>query len=145
MNISWCFFSAVRNNKLAARYTLNCENRTWRKYYAKVKDLNLKTLGKFSEIGVQRCAIKDVFVKNWQSSRKNTCNDFLFSPWSAMLLKNTSSHVFSCEFCKIFKNNYWIERLQRLLLRFSFFHPGIPEELYLYWDILERSYLRCSI
>ena len=46
-----------------------------------------------------------------KSILKNVSN---FPP--ATLLKKTVAHMFSCEFCDIFKNTYYLEICERLLL-----------------------------
>ena len=50
--------------------------------------------------------MKKVFLKVWQNSQKNTCAkvSFLIKLQAYNFKKETLAQVFSCEFCKIFKN-----------------------------------------
>ena len=48
----------------------------------------------------RRCSIKKVFIKILQSSQENTC------------ARVTLTQVFSCEFCKIFKNSFFTEYIR---------------------------------
>ena len=61
-----------------------------------------------------RCSAK-VFLKIAQNSQENTCaraSFFIKLPAK----KETPGQVFSCEFCKIFKNTFSTEHLRWLLL-----------------------------
>ena len=61
--------------------------------------LELKKLKQDPEAVVQRCSVKKVFLKISQSSEENT--------WAraSFLIKLP---VFSCEYCEIFKNTFFI-------------------------------------
>ena len=54
------------------------------------------------EAVARRCSVKKVFLKISQNSQENK--------------KETLAQVFSCEFCEIFKNAFFIEHLRWLLL-----------------------------
>ena len=51
---------------------------------------------------------------------KHLCWSLLLNKWqtfkSAALLKETPTQLFSCEYCEIFKNTFFIEQLRWLLL-----------------------------
>ena len=53
------------------------------------------------EAAVGRCSSKKVFLKISQYSQKNTCVGVSF------YCKETPAQVFSCEYCKIFKNSFF--------------------------------------
>ena len=60
---------------------------------------------------------KKVFVKLSQNSQENTCVEVSFlinvQAWGLQLyLKRDSDTVFSCEFCKTFKNKFFTEYLR---------------------------------
>ena len=66
----------------------------------------------WKEVVVQRCSMKNVFFEISQNPRKNnsssaTCN---------FIKKEILAQVFSCEFCEISKNTFFIEHLWWLLL-----------------------------
>ena len=50
-----------------------------------------------------------MFLKVSQISRESICVEVSF--WKNKLIKKTPTQVFSSEFCKIFKNTYFEERL----------------------------------
>ena len=53
-----------------------------------------------------------VFLKISQNSHGNTCTRVShLKPQLATLLKKTLGQVFSCKFCEIFKNTFFIEHL----------------------------------
>ena len=51
---------------------------------------------------IQRCFVKKVFLEISQISQENTCTRVSFLP--AFIKKENLAQVFSCEFCKVFKN-----------------------------------------
>ena len=59
----------------------------------------------------QRCSVRKVFLEISQNSLENTCVRVSF-----LIKKETLAKVFSCEFCAIFKNTFFIEQLRWLLL-----------------------------
>ena len=67
----------------------------------------------------QRCSIEKVFLKHSQNSQENTCASLFLRKLQASGLrpikKETLAHVFSCEFCEIFKNTFFTEHLRTLL------------------------------
>ena len=89
--------------------------------YFLIRSLFLPLLNKLllqSQLGRSshwRCSAKKVFLKISQNSQKNTCarvSFFIKLPAK----KETPGQVFSCEFCKIFKNTFSTEHLRWLLL-----------------------------
>ena len=60
---------------------------------------------------------KKMFLKIWENSQKDTCVEVSFfnkiaglRP-STLLKKETPTQVFFCEFCQIFKNNFFYRTL----------------------------------
>ena len=84
------------------------------------------------ESAAPRCSVKKKFLKISQNSEENTCArvSFLITLQASLirasrqintlkkntLEKETLALVFSCEFYKNFKNTFYIEHLQWLLL-----------------------------
>ena len=64
------------------------------------------------------CFVKNVFLKILQNSQENTCARVQVCNF---IKKETLSQVFSCEFCEILKNTFFIEHFRWLLL---FLHIG---------------------
>ena len=60
-----------------------------------------------------RSSRPEVFWKTSQKSQENTCAGVSFEYETT----KTPARVFSCEFCKIFKNTYLQNILERLLLK----------------------------
>ena len=65
----------------------------------------------FKETVVQRCSVENVFLEILQNSQENTSVKSLFLlelPALAcnFIQKMALAHVFSCEFCEIFKNTF---------------------------------------
>ena len=84
-------------------------------FYIRINDslIWLKTLSKalsIPEAVIQRCSVKR-FLEISQNSQENTCAEAC-----NFIKKETLAQVFSCEFCKISKNTFFIEHLWRLLL-----------------------------
>ena len=70
-----------------------------------------------SEAVVQRCSVKKVLLENSRNSPKNTCaRAFFLIKACNFIKKETLAPVFSCEFCEILKNTFFIEHLRWLLL-----------------------------
>ena len=69
------------------------------------------------EAVVQTWSVKRAFLEISQNSLENTCaRDFL--PEACNFIKKESlAQVFSCEFCEISKNTFFIEHLWWLLLK----------------------------
>ena len=70
--------------------------------------------------------LRKVFLEILQISQENTCArvSFLIKllPEACNFIKNeTLAQVFSCEFCVISNNTFFIEHLRWLLLKFSIF------------------------
>ena len=62
----------------------------------------------------RRCSLKNVVLKNSiKFTGKNLCQSLFFNKVSCaagnFIKKETLAQVFSCEFCKIFKNNFFTE------------------------------------
>ena len=54
---------------------------------------------------IQRCFVKKVFLEISQISQENTCTRVSFLiKLPAFIKKENLAQVFSCEFCKVFKN-----------------------------------------
>ena len=75
-----------------------------------------------TEAVIQTCSEKKLFLKNSQIHRKTLVPESLFKIKlqalglrPATLLKKTLTQVFFCEFCEIFKNNFFTEHLRWLL------------------------------
>ena len=72
-----------------------------------------------AEAVVCRCSVKKVFLEISQNSQENTCvrDSFLnkvagLRPKACNFIKKeTLAQVFSCEFCKISKSNFFTEHL----------------------------------
>ena len=69
----------------------------------------------------QRCSVKTLLLKISQNSKENTCSRVsilieLQAEVYNFIKKETLAQVFSCEFCEIFKNTFFIEHLWWLLL-----------------------------
>ena len=81
---------------------------------------------RFSEAVARRCSVKKVFLEISQNSQENTCArvSFLIKllPEACNFMKKeTLAQVFSCEFCVISNNTFFIEHLRWLLLKFYIF------------------------
>ena len=61
-----------------------------------------------------------------QKSQENTCARVSFLNF---IKKETLTQVFSCEFCEIFENNFFIEHLRKLPLDF----PSIFNKLNIFF------------
>ena len=61
---------------------------------------------------LKSCSVKKVFFGSPQNSQENTCEACTF------LKREALAQVFSCEFCEISKNTFFIEHLCWLLLHF---------------------------
>ena len=69
----------------------------------------------------RRCCIKKGLLKNFSKfTEKHLCQSLFFNKDAGaadnFIKKETLAQVFSCEFCKIFKNTFFIEHLRWLLL-----------------------------
>ena len=68
------------------------------------------------EAVARRFSVKNVFLKILQNSQENTCarGSFLIKLQAKackLIKKETLAQVFSCEFCEIFKNNFFYRTL----------------------------------
>ena len=63
----------------------------------------VKIINKYllSEAVVPRCSIKKLFLESSQNSKENT------SVRVSFLIKGLLAQILSCEFCEIFKNNFF--------------------------------------
>ena len=73
-----------------------------------------------TEAVVRRCSVKTVFLKISQNLQENASAKISFliklqASTCIFIQKETLTHVFSCEFCKIFKSTIFIEHLRWLL------------------------------
>ena len=64
----------------------------------------------------QRCFVKKVFLKISQNSPENACVRVYFLNKVAGCKKETLAQVLCLEFCRIFRDTFFIEHLQWLLL-----------------------------
>ena len=67
-----------------------------------------------TEVVVQRCSVKKVFLEIPQNSQENTCARVFFFNKVAdqacnFIKKETLAQVISCEFCEISKNTFFTE------------------------------------
>ena len=63
-----------------------------------------------------RCSVRKDVLRNFTKfTGRHLCQSFFFNKVaglrSATLLKKTLTQVFSCEFCKIFRNTFFTEHL----------------------------------
>ena len=63
------------------------------------KEITILTSGNLPDVVARRCSAKKRFFKISQNSQENTYVSLFFD----------KTLVFSCEFCKIFKNTYFAE------------------------------------
>ena len=60
---------------------------------------------------VQKCSVKKAFLKILQNSQENTCDRVSFLGLACNFIKKeTLAQVFSCEFCEIVNNTFFIEQ-----------------------------------
>ena len=71
---------------------------------------------KLSEAVVRRCTSKLVFLKISQCSQKTPVFEFLFNKAEDLKASIFIKNVFSCEYCKIFKNSLLVEHFQFIIL-----------------------------
>ena len=88
------------------------------------KNLILYLGKKLSEAVARRCFVKMVFLEISQNLQENNCARVSFliklHPEACNFIKKeTLAQVFSCEFCVISNNTFFIEHLRWLLLKFS--------------------------
>ena len=114
--------SKKSSNEVISTITVQCE-------YQSFKIICL-ILVKFSKIFyvlakavIRMCFMKKVFLKISENSRENTSARFFYliklqgeGKACDFIKKEILAQVFSCEFCKIFKNTFFIEHFRRLLL-----------------------------
>ena len=65
----------------------------------------------------RKCSVKTVFLEISQDSQENTCRRVSFNKVAGLrsvtvLKEETMAQVFSCEFCEISKNTFFIEHLR---------------------------------
>ena len=61
-------------------------------------------MGQCVEAVAQRFSLKKVFWEISQNSQENTCASFFFNNF---IKKEALAQVFSCKFCKIWKNTFF--------------------------------------
>ena len=79
-----------------------------------LRKLTVSTRLWYTEAATRGVWCKKMFVEIWQNSQENTCAraSFLIKLQAYNFIKKeTLTQVFSCEFCKIFKNTYFTEHL----------------------------------
>ena len=90
---------------------------------------------------------KESVLKNFTKfTGKHLCQILFFSKVQ-LLKRETLAQVFSCEFCEIFKNTFFIEHLQWLLLTIQIsitlkLHYNLHWNV---WNIFFKSYLKLVI
>ena len=70
--------------------------------------ISTSSISVMSEAVVGRCFVKKVFLEILQNSQENTCANLFFKKEN-FIKKETLAQVFSSEFCKISKNNFFTE------------------------------------
>ena len=88
-----------------------------------------------------------MFLNISQNSQENLCQSLIFNKVAGsrpqgcnLIKKETLVQVFSCEFCKIYKNTFFIEHIRWLLLFYTheefrlFFHL---ETVFLLYDLFK--------
>ena len=73
------------------------------------------------EAVTRKCSIKKVFLETLQNSQENTCARVSFLIKLQALACNDNKKetlVFSCEFCKMFKNTFLTEHLRETAFGF---------------------------
>ena len=95
----WRFMS---NNKTVWK-------RTWSWLQTNVKNVLLAGIALInSEAVVRRCSVKKaVFLKVLQNSWENICVGVSHTGACNFIKKETTAQVFSCEFCKTFRNTFF--------------------------------------
>ena len=81
------------------------------KFYYNVRDIQ-EQLFTGVVAAVCRCSTKQVLSKSSQYSHE------IFTVFNKHFYKEIPTQMFPCKFCKIFKNNFFIEHLRWLLLQF---------------------------
>ena len=76
---------------------------------------------KISEAAVRRCSSKQVFLKISQCLQKTPVFESLFNKAGALkacifIKKEIPTQVFSCEYCKIFKNSFLVKHFLFIIL-----------------------------
>ena len=66
------------------------------------KTVKLLSEWKCLEAVLRRCSVKKLFLRISENSQENTCTEVSF-------YQSYRSPVLSCEFCEIFKNNYFVK------------------------------------
>ena len=85
----------------------------------------------------QRCSIKKLLIKISQYSQENTYVGFVAGLISCNFIKKkTPTQVFSCEYCEIFKNSFFMEHIWWLLLSLGTFLIVIPISLHSVYTVL---------
>ena len=141
--------SKKSSNEVISTITVQCE-------YQSFKIICL-ILVKFSKIFyvlakavIWMCFMKKVFLKISENSRENTSARFFYliklqgeGKACDFIKKEILAQVFSCEFCKIFKNTFFIEHFRRLLLFWLYtfltlFHFACVYIFLHRWNILRK-------
>ena len=65
-----------------------------------------------AEAVARRCSVKKVLLKILQNSQEETCKIDLKINFRMNLKIDSSTVVFSCKSCEIFKNTYFVEHRQ---------------------------------
>ena len=82
-----------------------------------------------SETVVQGCSVKKVFLEISQISQENSLPSFSIKNKACNFIKRgTLAYEFSCEFCQISKNTFFVKHLWWLLL-YHCHDPQKPTEI----------------
>ena len=99
-----------------------------------------------SEAVVQSCSVKKVFLEISQNSQENTCaRDSFLIKLQTLLKKESLAQVFSCEFWKISKNNFFTEHIRTTAAKNSlkndrFDKSSMNNILYFVTNYLKRTF-----
>ena len=122
----WCFKSTSKNSQINIESSTGILSKDVLKKFAKLTENHLCRSLFFNKVTdwkpestrstYQRCSGKKVILKNLLSltGKHLSCSHFLIKLhfWDfSVLLKKFWTHMFSCESCKIFINNYFEEQL----------------------------------
>ena len=114
--VTWYCYKNICNNAKLYRYFFRIFNQYIQKYVFQFSfELIFFSNTAFTRI-TPRCSVKNVFLKFLQIHRKTPVSESLFliklQNFSLQLcFKKAFTHVFFCEFCKNFKNTYFVKHM----------------------------------
>ena len=99
-----------------------------------------------SEAVVQRCSVKKGFLQILQNSQENTYARVSFLiKLQAWIKREALAQVLSCEFCKSFRNTFFIEHLWWLLLVVGvllFTHDSAVKHIHFYSHFIKGTLMQ---